>query len=558
LPKLVEPLGRFFDLGQMRLEGQAGGQITVLRKQPDRFQVAGGGFLRSFHCELVKGQAWNEESLTLTVHADGKNMPSGAQQIDGGYVQIRSGNDLLDIQVLEPIVDPLKGPWGNLQVKVEGDLTRWQERARPWTGALEGWPLAGNLAAKVDVQSASKRLGYDADVTVTNFVLGPAANPKWRESQIRLASKGAVDWAKDNCRFDQVLLESQFIRCVATGGLGGLSTTQDVDIAGQLTYDLEKLGPFLRPYLGSGVKVTGRDARPFTLNGPLAPRTVNQGVTLTVPSQTSLVALKGDAGLGWKTLKAYGCDVGPAEVRAKLNGGWLLLDPMETTLNGGRLRLAANLRLQPEPMLLQLPQGPVVDHAQITPAMCASALGYAIPALSGAAEADGLVSLTLEGGTLNLADMTKSELRGTFTLHSATIGGGPLVRELSGLLRSPRPASLVKETRVPFQVAGGRVYHQNFELAFPDFTVRTSGSVGMDGTVALVAEMPVPPKWLGNNPLGSALAKQTIRLPITGTLDNPRIDPHALQAASAEFLRGAASDVIRQGLDNNLKKLLGR
>ncbi len=80
----------------------------------------------------------------------------------------------------------------------------------------------------------------------------------------------------------------------------------------------------------------------------------------------------------------------------------------------------------------------------------------------------------------------------------------------------------------------------------------------MDGTVAMVAEMPVPPRWLGNNPLRLSLAKQAIRLPIGGTIDHPRIDAQALQAMSAQFLQNAATDALRQELDNNMKRLFGR
>lgn len=222
------------------------------------------------------------------------------------------------------------------------------------------------------------------------------------------------------------------------------------------------------------------------------------------------------------------------------------------------LRLSANMRLAPEPMEVRVGGGTVIDHAPITPPMCAGALGYAIPALAGATEAQGLVSVALEPGTVNLSDMTKSELRGAVTLHSARVGAAPLLREFSGLFQAPPQASIVKETKVAFQITKGRVYHQNFELAFPNFTVRTSGSVGMDGTVAMVAEMPVPPRWLGNNPLGTSLAKQAVRLPIGGTIDHPRLDAHALQTAGTQLLQNAAGGALRGELDNNLKRLFGR
>jgi len=78
--------------------------------------------------------------------------------------------------------------------------------------------------------------------------------------------------------------------------------------------------------------------------------------------------------------------------------------------------------------------------------------------------------------------------------------------------------------------------------------------------------MPVPPKWLGSSKLAkSALGNQTIRLPIGGTLSQPRLDEHALREASAKFVRDAAENVLRQEegkvkkeAENGLRKLFRR
>jgi translocation and assembly module TamB len=66
--------------------------------------------------------------------------------------------------------------------------------------------------------------------------------------------------------------------------------------------------------------------------------------------------------------------------------------------------------------------------------------------------------------------------------------------------------------------------------------------------------MPVPPKWLGSSKLARAVAGQTIRLPIGGTLSKPKLDRQALRAASAQFARQATENVIRQEIDGQLKK----
>ena len=71
-----------------------------------------------------------------------------------------------------------------------------------------------------------------------------------------------------------------------------------------------------------------------------------------------------------------------------------------------------------------------------------------------------------------------------------------------------------------------------------------------------MAEMPVPPKWISGNSLGTALKNQTIKLPIGGTLNEPRIDPKALAQASGEFLRTGARNLLFDELNRGLNRLL--
>ena len=141
------------------------------------------------------------------------------------------------------------------------------------------------------------------------------------------------------------------------------------------------------------------------------------------------------------------------------------------------------------------------------------------------------------------------------TVHSVEIGPGPLVQELALVLDRAVPARLTRESVISFQMVDGRVYHRDLEMVFPDLTIRTYGSVGLDRSLALMAEMPVPPKWRGDNVLGSALRDQVIRLPIGGTLEKPKIDRRALEQVSRQFLQGAARNVLEDQLNKQLDRL---
>ena len=103
----------------------------------------------------------------------------------------------------------------------------------------------------------------------------------------------------------------------------------------------------------------------------------------------------------------------------------------------------------------------------------------------------------------------------------------------------------------------GRVHHEGLELVFPELTVRTHGWVGLDQTMSLVAEMPIPPKWLaGHRLLDSALRNQILKVPIRGTLNRPQIDHATLKRYNESLIRKATQNVLEGELNRHLDRLL--
>jgi hypothetical protein len=120
---------------------------------------------------------------------------------------------------------------------------------------------------------------------------------------------------------------------------------------------------------------------------------------------------------------------------------------------------------------------------------------------------------------------------------------------------------------VPVRLENGRVHHENFTIRIGQSDVRSSGSVGLDGGVSLVLDLPVPPRaldrLLSNNPiLRESLSKQRIKVPVGGTLQRPRLDVKAFDDAVAGVMRGAAKDaaggLIEKGRDRLLDELFKR
>jgi hypothetical protein len=674
LGKLADPLHRFIDLGSTRLSGQAHAEFIVQPRAGQRFIASGTGQVSDLFVEWVNGRPAQEEMVALELTAAGIVGLDGEQRVENARLTAVLAGDRLQADLAEPLPD-LGGPdWGVWQVRLEGDLARWQKRAHtgtsaldhchlggtviaegqvrrgarglecpalavvardftstaagfamaeptlylhtaacldgagtlqlrdvqlrcaslsataqrlswaPGTAALQGavrlrgdlarlqqwWKapraaVAGVLAGELDGQLELRPAGDTLDLTFQFGVNDSAdvdGNAAGEEPQIRLTGKARLEPGHDRLVLAPLQMDGPLGAVEIRGTVANLADSWDLDLSGELHYDLARLEPLLAPALGGDLRLAGKDSRSFYLTGPLCPAAPGIGPHFTLArlpmpeTPARLHDLTGDGALSWQALHALGCDVGPAELRFCLQQGWLQLLPLDTTLNGGRLRLQPNLRLEPGPAELVFTAGPVIEKARLTPALCAGALGYALPALGNVSDVQGNVSLTLDGGRIPLGDPSRADVKGKLALENVRFGPGALSHELSDLFKTPAPSGLIRRCEVMFHLVNGRIHHRDLDLTFPEFTVRTSGSVGLDGSLILLAEMPIPPKLLGSANVTSALAAHKIRVPISGTVDQPRIDQKALNAVAAQLLRDSSGDALKHELEHKLKGLL--
>ncbi len=387
---------------------------------------------------------------------------------------------------------------------------------------------------------------------IANFAYGLPEQPDISEKSMKLDLDGRYDDKPDRFTLNRGRIERTGLAVEAKGVWSNFDTTQDVALSGTVAYDLAALTPELRESLGGDFQAAGRGSRPFSLAGSLAPRGAPK-------SASPFAHLAADFGLGWDFIRAHGFDIGKSDLTAKLAKGVAAISPVRANFGGGQIIVAPTIRLEPAPGEVSFAKGKIVDRAKLTPAATAGALGYALPAIANAAQAEGDISVVLDDNRIPLADFSKATLKGQIIVHQAKVGAGPVVAEIVKLLGQP-PASmtLANEMTVPVRVENGRVPHENFALTVNGYTVKTSGSVGFDGTLALVADVPIPGTFPGlkNNPtVKKALEGKIVKVPITGTMSKPAIDPRLFQAAVANLARDAAKGIGRAVIEKELEKV---
>ncbi len=548
LNQLADRLGQFSDLGGLQLAGQGGGTMTWKRSQ-QQFDAGARFQLDGFQWAVKGTPAWREDNIVVSAAAKGQTDLADKTRIDAASLTLMTATDRLDASLTEPIVDLRNAGAYAVHVGLQGQLQNWPSRLAAWIPA-GSTRLQGAYNLQADAKAAAGLLRAQATARVSNLAILDSSGPQFQEPEITLSAAGQYDSKSQSLDLEQVQVTSSMLAAGAAGRIAPAGGHNEGQFKGQINYDLERLCGLLR--LGDGIHLTGRGTSDAWYRGPL---TVSNAMTTG----------QAEAGARWDQADLGGFNLGRGELKATMQSGVVQMTPLELTVGQGRVHLAPRLVLRPEPVTLTLPAGPLAEQIQIDPAMCASMLRFAAPAIASVSSARGTFSIILDSCRIPLGDPKKSDVVGRLVIHSVEIGSGPMLGQLSTLLSNNAPAKVKQESVVSFVVRDGKVHHEGLELQFPELTIRTSGDVGFDKTLNITAEMPVPPKWLaGNNVLTQAVKNQVIRLPIKGVLDKPQLDQQEMARQSQQFagqaIRQAAGTVIQQqgnrlldGLDGLLK-----
>jgi hypothetical protein len=476
-------------------------------------------------------------------------------------------------------------------------LAQWlQAPGQPATSRLTG-SATGSLRATHDDQLTQ----LDWTTEVVDFAYAtlrtpPASTPVrtvslpaswqdvWREASIRISGRQRYDHADDRLHVDQCSAATTALKLEVRGQIAQLTTQAAAELNGTLDYDLADVTRHLQSSLGEHIRLNGRQQARFQIAGPLlaANSVTSAGSAATFSTRNTSAAVptgplvpadwSGSARAGWQSAELYGLLLGPADLQAALHRSVLQLEPLEVAVTQGHIRGAPRLDFSALPVRLMLDRGPLLENVQISPEMCQTWLKYITPLLADATRAEGTFSIALDNAQVPLPDSTFTAAKGVLTIHRGQVGPGPLAQEFLGAAQQVRAiidgsaaargnqAStwlVLPEQQVPFEVQRGRVHHQGLTVMAGDMVLRTSGSVGFDQTLALVAEVPIQDRWIANKRLLQGLKGTTLQLPIQGSFTQPKIDQRTLADLNQQVIRSAAGGAIEQELGRGLQQLFG-
>ncbi len=494
--------------------------------------------------------------------------------------------------------------------RAAGDLNRLQRwRFTPTDGSALSMLVYGNLDATLDCTSSAGLLVQPTcDVKVTNFRITDAAgNALYSDPQVSLLGAGSINQTEGNFTITSAVLQSSMVSvpdgrgslrraAIPTGSgasagngtnaSGGMQT--EVNLSGNLTYDLAAISALLSSRFGTSISLQGNSvASPFEIKLPL---------------NRSDAVLSGT--FGWTSASIAGMALGPATLRCQSpEPGRVQIAPFTVTASGGKLMFTPEIGHSAWPLekptqtqmpvsggkfdlslwdqfvpavtpgttnetVLTLAPGQVAQNIQLTQEMCDQVLAYASPVLAGAMQAQGACSIFIDRAVIPLSNPSQADIFGWITFQQFQVSSSPLLT----LLQVEGTVSMAENATVPIRIAQGRVAHLPTVLNFAtkqrdssgnvtgtrDFQVITSGSIGFDRTLNLVIDMPLPTGWLKNEKLNTALKDQRLRVPLVGTLNQPKLDQKTLDQYWSVLIQQGASNLLQDQMNQLQTKIFNQ
>ena len=389
------------------------------------------------------------------------------------------------------------------------------------------------------------------------------------EKQVTLDSVVNVSRDFDEIRFQNLKLVSSTLNVAASGSLSDVRDSLRADIAGTWQPQWDRLQPLLEAYVGQTVSLGGVTGGSFRLQGPLLPTTSAAWVDPQLEFHTDLA---------WQQGQVLGLPIGGSQMKVNLRQGFAELQVSAMPVAGGVLNLAPRVDLRGPDLRIELPPGRVIDRVQLTPEICRGWLKFVAPMVAEVTAVQGQFTVDATHTQYFPANMAATRLAGQLALHGGQIGPGPLGQKLVGLIQQVKLLAqgqplqfigggsqaggedwmMLPEQQIPFEMRDGRVFHDGLMIQVDGVTLKTSGSVGMDQSLQLVALVPIADKWLGTQPWLAGLRGQTLQIPIAGTVSSPKIDQSALVQISQQLLQQAAGSAIQDQIQQKTQGLFDK
>ncbi len=429
----------------------------------------------------------------------------------------------------------------------------------------------GKVEVVVDVEAKADRRLWTASAQISDLAghLGETTTTLREPAKI---SAKVVEFG-DKLTLENVSLNSAFLKAEGRGDLDhGINLNGELDLASlsRQVADFVDLGRY--NLSGSGTFTAGLKREAGNLVGQVetAFGEVNIGPRedpLRLEGLQIRGSAKGNSEANFSTWQfnseiavnsasKAGLALGKTRLVGHHDRSVIAFEPIETTLNGGRLRLVPELITEPV-LLLKLGPGSELVDAEVNEEATRRVLSFVAPILEGTTRARGRVSAKIDRAEFPIGANArkKAVVEGNVVFQDVVFTPGPFA---SGVLEmiGRSDSTMRLDQPVVLSISDGMIHQRGLAVPVGDLTkIEIEGSVGFDRSLDLRTTLPLTSAMFPNNSaLADVIAGARITVPIRGTLDKPQIDKDAFRAGLADMGKG----LLLRGATRGASELLFR
>lgn len=407
--------------------------------------------------------------------------------------------------------------------------------------------LQGKVAFQVQGTTDPGGVGIGANVVLDQFSLASGTNRPFAEPHAELALKASLPVDASRLTIDACKLKTSLADLDATGRIDDPAGRRLADLKGSVGIDFDNVNTLLRAQGIAYPVVSGKQLRPFAVSGPFGgglPAIFSYG--------------KADATIFIGTLGAFGLTAGPADASFAMKDGVARVH-YGPALNQGKLDLSPIVELTTEPRVLSLPpKTPLLQNVQLTQEMLDQALVYVVPLLRGSSVLGGTIDLAVQECRVPMGPTLKKDttFNLTLTLHNVRLAPTGTIGTILELAGQTGHEINIQQYTITADCKDGRVKPSPLEFKVAGNRVTLAGTVGLDGTLAYTASVPLSRTLVGPE-VAKYFGGAIVNVPITGTVKSPAYDRKAVNAEVRRLVKEAAAKAVFDvggGLLNNLRR----
>ena len=515
--------GQFIDFGDYTIAGRATetGKISFDDK---KITVRGQAVIEQFIAGNGK-KATPASSVDMDfvfgvdTEGDLLNINSFQTTADFGRVKIADSVVPLGEQAAQKL---------GLGIKADIDLQKAQPFIELVKPLAEGMTISGKLKSDLSVAGENRKLTVATDSTqITDARINLPGKKPFEEKLISIFADVLLDFTEKTYQIRDLRIDSSQID--VTGNLTQTGAAERTKLSGRIDaeYDLAAASAIAGAFIPTGLTMEGKRTTDIEIESEYNPA-----------EKGSLLAnLNTQAKFGFDKATYKGLHFGPTELQITVKQGDLSIEPFSATVNNGKLNLAGAVNLKEKPVLFKI-SGPmrIIEKVNINDDTSRQLLMYLNPVFADAVNVRGVADFYCEKLSIPLEGAAKGDavVAGTVSIEKMRLEASDLLAQIVSVTGGRGVDMTMMPTK--FVLQKGFLSYDDMQINVGENPVNFAGKIGLDKSLDMNVTLPYT--FSGGTVKEGESVADRIKLPIEGTLDNPKINVQKL----------LESEAIRQGL----------